>query len=102
MKRVVLLLVMLMPACEDGADKAKVSVSKADAVTIQKAAEPFYQSNSRCPSVAELALPKEFAAKGANDAWGNPFKVSCTGGDVKVVSAGPDRRDGTSDDISSK
>jgi general secretion pathway protein G len=88
--------------CEDGAVKAKGSVSKSDAVTLQKSADSFYQANARCPNLAELNLPKEFAAKGANDAWGNPFKVVCTGSDVRVVSAGADKREGTADDVSSK
>src|SRR5690349_2309016 len=63
-------------ACDNG-EKVKKESSTKDAVTIQKAAEEFYKAKQVCPKTAELTLPKEFAARGAADAWGNPFEVVC-------------------------
>lgn len=59
--------------------------------------------NRGCPaSLAELA---EFAEEPAPqpwlDPWGTTLSFACEGGMLVVTSAGPDRKPGTSDDISS-
>jgi general secretion pathway protein G len=53
-----------------------------------------------CPTVE--ALKKErFLDNGflAKDAWGNPYKIACDTDDIVCSTAGPDRKEGTEDDI---
>lgn len=53
-----------------------------------------------CPTpsvlVADGALPRDAEL---TDAWGERLRVVCTGGHVRVRSAGPDGRAGTADDL---
>jgi general secretion pathway protein G len=53
-----------------------------------------------CPTVDQLrqdkALEKGFTVK---DAWGNPFKLTCESDDIICTTAGPDKKEGTEDDI---
>jgi general secretion pathway protein G len=39
------------------------------------------------------------SASKTDDAWGVAFKINCTDDDVTVSSAGPDKKEGTADDI---
>jgi general secretion pathway protein G len=54
-----------------------------------------------CPTVDQLKseglLERSFASK---DPWGNAFKVACDTDDITCTTAGPDRKEGTQDDIS--
>jgi general secretion pathway protein G len=53
-----------------------------------------------CPTVE--ALKKErFLDNGflPKDAWGNPYKIACDTDDIVCSTAGPDRKEGTEDDI---
>jgi general secretion pathway protein G len=53
-----------------------------------------------CPTVEQLKkerfLDTGFTPK---DAWGNPFKVVCDADEITCSTAGPDRKEGTDDDI---
>jgi general secretion pathway protein G len=53
-----------------------------------------------CPTVEQLKkerfLDTGFTPK---DAWGNPFKVACDTDEITCSTAGPDRKEGTADDI---
>jgi hypothetical protein len=53
-----------------------------------------------CPTVEQLrmdkALDRDFFMK---DAWGNPFKLTCATDETVCTTAGPDKREGTEDDI---
>jgi len=53
-----------------------------------------------CPTFARL-LADGVADRdvSATDPWGSPYLITCSRDDVTVLSAGPDRRQGTSDDI---
>ncbi len=66
------------------------------ATTIWKQAHP----DQDCPTLDQLKLEKNldrgFVAK---DAWGNTFKLTCDTDDIICTSAGPDRKEGTEDDI---
>ncbi len=35
----------------------------------------------------------------ATDAWGNSFQLQCSSVGVRVISAGPDRKRGSEDDV---
>jgi general secretion pathway protein G len=54
-----------------------------------------------CPTVSQLVQDKEIdtAAK-VDDPWGSAYKIQCAEDEVIVVSSGPDKKDGTQDDIS--
>ncbi len=56
--------------------------------------------SEECPTPDRL-LRDQAVDRGASvsDPWGNPFRVECDDGGVTVRSAGPDRRDGSDDDI---
>ena len=53
-----------------------------------------------CPTVDQLrqdkALDRGFVMK---DAWGNPFKLTCESDEIICTTAGPDKKEGTEDDI---
>lgn len=53
-----------------------------------------------CPTVTALLDERlvDRASK-TDDAWGQPFEISCDGADVVVRSRGPDKRPGTPDDV---
>ena len=57
-------------------------------------------NESSCPTISQLVQEKHLDP-GANtsDPWGSAYAVSCTEDDVVVVSAGPDKKKGTKDDI---
>ena len=53
-----------------------------------------------CPTVDQLKseglLEKSFSSK---DPWGNSFKLACDTDEITCSTAGPDRKEGTEDDI---
>jgi general secretion pathway protein G len=53
-----------------------------------------------CPTIEQLKQEKflgsDFALK---DPWGNPIKLSCDVDEITCMTAGPDRKEGTDDDI---
>jgi general secretion pathway protein G len=53
-----------------------------------------------CPTIEQLKQEKflgsDFALK---DPWGNPLKLACDTDEVTCTTAGPDRKEGTDDDI---
>jgi general secretion pathway protein G len=53
-----------------------------------------------CPTI-EMLKKERFLDTGftAKDSWGNPFKLACDTDDIVCSTAGPDRKDGTEDDI---
>ena len=53
-----------------------------------------------CPTVDQLKKEK-FLDTGflAKDSWGNPYKIACDADDITCSTAGPDRKEGTEDDI---
>jgi general secretion pathway protein G len=57
-------------------------------------------SGEDCPTIDQLKQEKildtGFSVK---DPWGSPFKLGCDPDEINCSSAGPDRKDGTEDDI---
>jgi general secretion pathway protein G len=53
-----------------------------------------------CPSV-EVLKHEKFLDTGflPKDAWGNPYKIACDADEIVCSTAGPDRKEGTEDDI---
>jgi general secretion pathway protein G len=53
-----------------------------------------------CPTVQRLKDEKELAASSdINDAWGTPYKIQCDDDATTIVSNGPDKKEGSQDDI---
>jgi len=53
-----------------------------------------------CPTPQRLKDEKELAASSdINDAWGVPYKIQCEDESTTIVSAGPDKKEGSQDDI---
>src|SRR6476659_204311 len=95
----ILVLGTCASGCEDEGEKLKISLAKQDELTILKVAAPYYQGSKECPTAGQLTLPREFTARGVHDPWGSEFKIICVGNDVKVTCAGPDKKEGTPDDV---
>jgi general secretion pathway protein G len=54
-----------------------------------------------CPTVSQLVQDKQIdTASKVDDPWGSAYKIACTEDEVIVSSAGPDKKEGTADDIS--
>ena len=59
------------------------------------------RGTDQCPTVAQLQSEKEIdSASKIDDPWGSAFKIECGEDEVWVMSSGPDKKDGTADDIS--
>ena len=74
------------------------------ATTIRQAMTLFRAENpdAACPSMENLTEgpgPYLDSSMRIDDAWDIPFRLSCDGRDVHVVSAGPDGKFGNADDI---
>jgi general secretion pathway protein G len=53
-----------------------------------------------CPSVDTLKTDKDLdTGFSAKDPWGGPYKVSCEADEITCTSPGPDKKEGTDDDI---
>ena len=53
-----------------------------------------------CPTVQRLKEEKELqASSDVNDAWGNPYKIQCDDDNTTIQSFGPDKKEGTQDDL---
>ena len=64
--------------------------------TIWKSAHP----SEDCPTVEQLKADKELdTGFNLKDPWGNLYKVSCDADEITCTTAGPDRKEGTDDDI---
>jgi general secretion pathway protein G len=82
--------------------KAKISTTALSAATIKKAAELYINIDGarHCPTVDDLVNSRKLEKGKTNDPWGTPFKIECKEGDeIRVISAGKDKKDGTADDI---
>jgi general secretion pathway protein G len=67
------------------------------AVTIQYVA---LKSGGDCPTVQSLIAAKELDSAGdTEDPWGQPYNIICENDDITVTSSGPDKKEGTEDDI---
>jgi len=83
--------------------EAQVRTTEGNAREIRAAVNRWrgLKGGSDCPTISQLVQDKEIdSASKTDDAWGTPYKITCTEDDVIVVSAGPDKKEGTADDIS--
>ena len=82
---------------------AQIDAARTDCLEIRKVAIQYraLKNAGECPTVQELISEKELDAEGgAVDPWDEPYTIACEGDDVAVFSTGPDKQQGTEDDIS--
>ncbi|MBK8251648.1 MAG: prepilin-type N-terminal cleavage/methylation domain-containing protein [Polyangiaceae bacterium] len=82
--------------------KARIDTAVLSAQTIRKAAELHKNIDGAdgCPTVDDLVNSRKLEKGKTNDPWGTPFKIECVEGDeIRVTSAGKDKKEGTGDDV---
>jgi general secretion pathway protein G len=85
--------------------KAQVKVAKQDVHSISEAIQHYQLENSECPKGMEDLVAKKNLPKAMKDPWGKDFTIKCPGTNdtdgADVSSAGPDKQEGTADDVNS-
>jgi general secretion pathway protein G len=86
--------------------KGQVKTAKIAVTQISQAAQQYMmENNSNCPNSVDDLVTNRNLNKKPKDPWGRDFMLKCPGtGDpdgVDVVSTGPDRQEGSADDIKS-
>jgi general secretion pathway protein G len=83
--------------------EAQVSTAKTNAQVLRRAVQDWQRVNmeSTCPTISQLIEGKHLdSASNTDDPWGQPWTLACTDDDIFVQSMGPDKKQGTPDDIS--
>jgi general secretion pathway protein G len=81
--------------------QAQRDTTKTSAMELRRASEMWRGNHSdSCPTLEQLRSDKaiDSAAK-ISDAWDSPFKIMCEDDETIVISLGPDKKEGTADDI---
>jgi general secretion pathway protein G len=86
--------------------KAKISAAKLRVKAARDAVTQYMIETPSCPhSIDELVAGKYLDRNNAKDPWGSPLTLKCPGANdtdgADVSSPGPDKQDGTQDDIQS-
>jgi len=82
--------------------KAQVKTAKSAAQIMRQAVSQWQATNNEtsCPTMSQLVQEKLLdPGQTTNDPWGQPFTMNCSEEGVVVISAGPDKKKGTKDDI---
>ena len=82
--------------------EAQVKTTKTSATTLRQAAERWRtdHASDQCPTAVMLVQEKAIdSASKITDAWDAPFKITCEEDETIISSAGPDKKEGTQDDI---
>jgi general secretion pathway protein G len=83
--------------------EAQVSTAKTSAQVLRRAIQDWQRVNNEitCPTVSQLVEGKHLdSGAEVDDPWGLPWALLCTDDEVFVQSFGPDKKQGTADDIS--
>jgi general secretion pathway protein G len=94
--------VMVFSRYKDGQKRvAKTQVSE----VIGAVQQYMMDNNNNCPQGIEELISQKLLKKEHKDPWGKPFALKCPGEQdpdgVDVTSSGPDKAEGTEDDINS-
>jgi general secretion pathway protein G len=87
-------------------NKAKIQTAKLRVKAARDAVTQYMIETPSCPhSIDELVTGKYLDKGNARDPWGSPLTLKCPGANdtegADVSSPGPDKQDGTQDDIRS-
>ena len=81
---------------------ANIGAAKTACSTVRQAVTQWRAINpgGDCPTVAQLKQEKDLDTSfSLKDPWNNLYQVSCDTDEITCTSAGPDRKEGTEDDI---
>jgi len=81
---------------------AQIKTAESGARVVRTAVQSWQASNNEtnCPTMSQLVQDKQLdQGSNTNDPWGQAYILQCEDGDVVVISAGPDKKKGTKDDI---
>jgi general secretion pathway protein G len=86
--------------------KSQVKIAKTTVGEISGAVQQYMMENNRkCPKGIEDLLAKKNLKEVLKDPWGKDFVIKCPGTNdtdgADITSSGPDKQDGTADDIKS-
>ena len=86
--------------------KAQISTAKMRVKAAREAVTQYMIETPSCPhSIDELVAGKYLDRGNARDPWGSPLTLKCPGAQetdgADITSPGPDKQDGTADDIQS-
>jgi general secretion pathway protein G len=86
--------------------KGQIKTAKIAVVNIANAAQQYMmENNSNCPASVDDLVTNRNLPKKPRDPWGKDYTLKCPGtGDpdgVDVISTGPDRQEGSADDVKS-
>jgi general secretion pathway protein G len=56
-------------------------------------------TDEACPTVKDLVDSKKIDPQKVDDPFGKPYRIVCEDGDIRVISNGNDKQEGTADDI---
>lgn len=81
--------------------QAQKDTARNDCRAIHPIAEKYKVDHpGQCPTVEQLRAEKEIGATSKiTDPWDTPYAIRCADEDVYVLSFGPDKKEGTADDI---
>jgi general secretion pathway protein G len=79
--------------------RIKIAIQGAGAVKQAAELEKNLDGTSDCPSIQDLVASKKLDRQKTEDPWGTTYKVDCSEGEIRVFSAGNDKKFGTPDDI---
>ena len=81
--------------------EAQIKTTKTSALELRRAAETWRSMHGDdCPTPEILRADKAIdSASKLTDAWYDPFKITCDADETTVSSWGPDKKEGTADDI---
>jgi len=87
-------------------NKGKLKIAKTQVSEVVGAVQQYMlDNNSDCPADVEELEAQKLVKKGLKDPWGKAFVVRCPGEQdpdgADVISMGPDKSEGTEDDINS-
>ncbi|WP_437927523.1 type II secretion system protein [Sorangium sp. So ce291] len=106
----VLIVVTIMAVIAGGAtlvlwpklEAAKVRSAYTGASVIKTAADQYQNlgaGGEGCPTIQALVSSKQIDANKTDDPWGQPYRIKCEEGEVRVFSVGKDKKENTPDDI---
>lgn len=82
--------------------EAQKQQAETGARVVRTAIQQWQAANneSSCPTISQLVQEKHLdPGQSTNDPWGQSYTLICADDDVSVISAGPDKKKGSKDDI---